>query len=166
MIRNYSHFTRGCSHMVEIRDALIAGQWPHAVAPELRAHAATCTRCAQEVLITQHLHVAKTSAMAAAPPAAPGLLWWRAQLRRRNAALEQANRPIAAAQLFAIAITAAAAVCLIATRWHSIVNHATNVPASSFMALLTNWGLAPLILAITLIATLGGLALYLSSDRQ
>lgn len=164
-----------CSHLAEIRQALIAGQWPQAVTPELRAHAATCNRCTQEILITQHLFAAKTTAAAAAqnqaPHAAPALLWWRAQLRRRNAALAQASRPIAAAQFFAIAITAAAAIGLIVTHWDSIVGRAANAPApsfssSGFIALAGNWGLAPLVLAITLIATLGGVALYLSADRQ
>lgn len=155
-----------CPHLAEIKQALAAGQWPQAVAPELRAHAEACHRCAQEILITQHLHAAKTSAIAAAEPTAPALLWWRAQLRRRNAALAQAARPIAAAQLFAIVITVAAAIGLIVTHWDSILSRAAQLPASSFTALLTNWGLAPLILAITLLATLGGLALYLSADRQ
>jgi hypothetical protein len=164
-----------CSHLSEVRQALSAGHWPQAVAPELRAHAAACNRCTQEILITQHLFAAKTSAIAAfqaqTPPPAPALLWWRAQLRRRNAALAQAARPIAAAQIFAIAITAAAAIGLIATHWDFLLSHTAHtpgasLPVSSFTALLGNWGLAPLVLAITLIATLGGVALYLSTDRQ
>jgi hypothetical protein len=162
--------TSNCSHLAEVRKALVAGQWPQAVAPDLRAHAAACNRCTQEILITQHLSAAKASAIAAAeneaPAAAPQLLWWRAQLRRRNAALAQAARPIAAAQIFAIAITAAAAIGLIATHWDSVVSRAAQAPASSFASLLTNWSLAPLIVAITLVATLGGVALYLSTDRQ
>jgi hypothetical protein len=163
--------TSTCSHLAEVRQALAAGQWPHAVAPELRAHAAACNRCTQEILVTQHLSAAKASAIAAAPAAAPALLWWRAQLHRRNAALAQAARPIAAAQIFAIAITAAAVIGLIATHWDFILHHGTQTPSpslsvSSFTALLGNWGLAPMVLAVTLVATLGGVALYLSADRQ
>lgn len=167
--------TSNCSHLAEVRKVLAAGQWPQAVTPELRAHATACTRCTQEILITQHLSAAKASAIAAAendaPVAAPQLLWWRAQLRRRNAALVQAARPIAAAQIFAIAITAAAAIGLIATHWDFILSHTaqpshTSFPVSSFTALLANWGLAPLVLATALIAALGGVALYLSTDRQ
>ena len=153
---------RNCTHLVEVQRSLAAGQWPQAVTPELRAHAEICSRCAQEILITQHLFAAKASAIAAAPVAPPALLWWRAQLHRRNAALAQAARPIAAAQILAIAITAAAAIGLLFTHWDSVA----HAPASSFMALLTNWGLAPLILAIGLVTTLSGVALYLSTDRQ
>ena len=167
--------TSTCSHLAEVRVALIAGQWPHAVTLELRAHAAACNRCTQEILISQHLFAARTSAIAAfqveAPPAASSLLWWRAQLRRRNAALTQASRPIAAAQIFAIAIVAAAAAGLIATHWDFILSHTAQTPGisfpvSSFTALLGNWGLTPLVLATALIATLGVVALYLSTDRQ
>ena len=160
-----------CSHLTEVRKALAAGQWPQAVTPELRAHAAACNRCTQEILITQHLFAAKTSAIAEAQLAAPALLWWRAQLRRRNAAFTQASRPIAAAQIFAIAIVTASAAGLIATHWDFILSHTaqpshTSFPVSSFTALLANWGLAPLVLATALIAALGGVALYLSTDRQ
>jgi len=166
---------RNCSQLAEVRQALNSGHWPQAVAPELRAHAAGCNRCTQEILITQHLFAAKASAITAfqteALPPAPALLWWRAQLCRRDSALAQAARPIAAAQLFAIAITIAAAIGLIATHWGSIVSHASNIPApsfsaSAFVALLGNWGLAPLVLATTLVAALGGVALYLSTDRH
>jgi len=159
-----------CSHLAEIQQALSAGHWPQAVAPDVRTHAARCNRCTQEILITQHLFAAKASAIDAAPPAAPALLWWRAQLHRRNAALAQATRPLAAAQIFAIAIIAAAVAGLIVTHKGFILS-ATQTPASSlsvssFTALLGNWGLAPLVLATALIATLGGVALYLSADRQ
>jgi hypothetical protein len=159
---------RTCSHLEEVRQSLAAGHWPDAAAPELRAHAETCTRCAQEILLATHFQQARTAAIAAAQPATPSLLWWRAQLRRRNAALTRAGRPIAAAQTFALTVALLAIAALIATHWQSLIARAPSAQtaAASLGAIGTDWGLTPIILAITLITTLGGVVLYLSTDRR
>lgn len=154
-----------CAHLAEVRQSLAAGHWPHAAAPELRAHAESCTRCAQEVLLTTHFQAARSETIPAAQPAAASLLWWRAQLRRRNAALTRAARPIAAAQIFALAVVLIAMAALIASHWHSLLALATPDTSASLSA-TTGFGLAPLILAFTLITTLSGVVLYLSTDRQ
>jgi hypothetical protein len=157
-----------CSHLPELRQSLAAGHWPHAAAPELRAHAETCARCAQEVLLTTHFQQDRAATIAAAQPGTASLLWWRAQLRRRNAALTRAGRPIAAAQIFALAVAMLAIVALIATHWHGLLARVLSAPdaAATIAAATSDWGLVPLILAITLITTLGGVVLYLSTDRQ
>jgi hypothetical protein len=156
-----------CAHLAEVRQSLAAGHWPHAAAPELLSHAQSCTRCAQEVLLTTHFQAARAEALPSAEPAAASLLWWRAQLRRRNAALTRAARPIAAAQIFALAVVLIAMAALIASHWNSLIALATPDPAASLSA-TTSFGLTPLILilAVTLITTLSGVVLYLSTDRQ
>jgi hypothetical protein len=157
-----------CAHLDEVRQSLAAGQWPHAAAPELRAHAQTCTRCAQEILLTTHFQQARANTIAAAQPGTPSLLWWRAQLRRRNAALTRAARPLAAAHVFAFILVIATIVGVIASRWHNLLDRAPSAQSAvnSLAAIRADWGLAPLILAITLITTLGGVAVYLSTDRH
>ncbi len=157
-----------CSHLEEIRQSLAAGHWPSAAAPELRAHAETCTRCAQEILLTTHFQQARVDTIAAAQPTTPSLIWWRAQLRRRNAALTRAGRPIAAAQIFALAVALLAIAALIATHWQTLLDRAptAQTAAASLTDISTTWGLTPIILAITLITTLGGVVLYLSTDRH
>jgi hypothetical protein len=156
-----------CSYLSEVRQSLAAGQWPHAAAPELRAHAESCARCAQEILLTGHFQSARADTIPAAQPADPNLLWWRAQLRRRNAALTQAGRPIAAAQIFALAVVLIAMTELVATNWHSLLAFAAPdaaaLPAGNAAFSLTPLTLA---LAIILITTLSSLILYLSTDRQ
>jgi hypothetical protein len=162
-----------CSHLYEIRKALTAGHWPHAAAPELRTHAEICNRCAQEILLTGHFQQARANAIADAQPGTASLLWWRAQLRRRNAALTRAGRPIAAAQVFALAVALIAMAALIATHWSGILalSAPAHIPsaqdaAASITAIGSDWGLTTLILAITLITTLGCVVLYLSTDRH
>ena len=156
-----------CSHLDEIRQALTAGQWPHAAAPELRAHAASCNRCTQEILITTHLQQARSAAIASAQRGTPSVLWWRAQLLRRNTAVERASRPIAAAQIFALIMVVLGIACIIGTRWRSLLDPTLPARAAASLATIRgDWGIIPLILAFTLIPTLGAVILYLSADRQ
>jgi anti-sigma factor RsiW len=158
-----------CSRLEELRSALTDGYWPQACAPDLRAHVESCPRCAQEVLITQHLQQARASAVDAVRPATPSLLWWRAQTRRRYAAIERAGRPLAAAQVFALVIVLAALVGVIASNWHSLLERALSTqttPTFSLAGVLGDWGLTPFIFAVTLITALGGVVLYLTTERH
>jgi len=93
-----------CAHEKEIVRQLALGHWPQAVPTELLLHAATCRACGDLVLVTQSLRVARANTLAAARPAAPGTLWWRAQLRRRSLAVERIGKPILGAQLFAFSL--------------------------------------------------------------
>ena len=159
----------GCNRLEEVRAALAHGHWPQACAPELRAHVEGCDRCAREILITQHLRGSRDTAMAAAQPGSPSLLWWRAQIRRRNAAMARAGRPLAAAHIFALAVVAAVVAGVVGLHWHSLLDRAMAVPGvsvSSLTALLGDWGLTPLILGAAVIATLSGVVVYLTAERQ
>jgi anti-sigma factor RsiW len=153
----------GCPRLDEVRQALAQGHWPDACAADLRAHVDRCTHCANEVLITTHLQRARTEAIAAARPGASNLLWLKAQARRRNAALERIGRPLAAAQAFAFVVILAAIAGIVAVHWHSLTDR-----ASSLTAALSDWGLAPIMLAfgIGILTLLGCLAAYLTAERQ
>jgi hypothetical protein len=156
-----------CSHLDEVRTALAQGHWPQACSVDLRTHAETCTRCAQEILLTTHLQQARSETIATAQPVAASLLWWRAQVRRRNVALERAGRPLAAAQIFAFVLTAAIILRVIATHWHTIADQVLSLPAAQpISTMLGEWGLVPLIAAAAVITTLSGVAVYLSTDRH
>ena len=158
-----------CSRLDEVRATLAQGHWPHACAPELRAHVEGCTRCGQEVLLTQHMQVARNASMQAARPGAASLLWWRAQARRRNTALERAGRPLAAAQGFALVVALAVVAGLVVAHWQGIVASATagqSMPAVSLTDLLGSWGLAPVVLAVALVTMLGGVVVYLTTERH
>ena len=102
-----------CSRENEVRELVERGQWPQACAPELRAHVESCRSCADYVLITTAFRSARAEAVAGVTLPPPGVLWWRAQLRRRNAAVERIGRPILGAQIFALAINLMLAVAFI-----------------------------------------------------
>lgn len=172
---------RPCSHEPEIKALLERGHWPQASSPELQAHAAECRSCGDLVLVTQAFHGARASALSAANLPAPGVLWWRAQLRRRNEALERMNKPILGAQIFALAATLLTVVGLTITqashglRWLSwFASSAPQESASpssqwtsaTLTAMLPSWNLTLLVPALAMLALLGGVVVYLASEKQ
>src|SRR6185312_3337073 len=98
---------RACAREQELAEAVRSGRWPLGCEPELRAHVEGCRRCGEMAMLTAAFQQARAQAVGAADltraglPNA-GLLWWRAQLRRRNAAMARVNRPLAGAQGFAL----------------------------------------------------------------
>jgi len=105
---------RACARHSEIKSLLERGSWPAAAAPDLRTHAAECQACAQLVLLTQAFRQERVHAQTTAPRLeAPGVLWWRAQLRRRNSAIEKLQRPLMGAQVFSVALSLVAAVAFL-----------------------------------------------------
>jgi hypothetical protein len=97
-----------CSREKEVAAALKGGQWPNGCEAEVRDHVAGCARCSDLVLVAQSLQAARAGAMSLAASRgrleAPGVLWWRAQLRRRSEAVERIGKPISRAQGFALVV--------------------------------------------------------------
>jgi hypothetical protein len=105
---------RACIREKEITALVERGGWPDAAAEELRGHAAACKGCGQALTLLLAFRRERAQAVGAARLEAPGVLWWRAQLRRRNAALEKIGRPLLGAQIFAVAVSLIAALAVLA----------------------------------------------------
>ncbi|MGA2650681.1 MAG: hypothetical protein ABSF28_09165 [Terracidiphilus sp.] len=93
-----------CVHEKELTGLLALGHYPHACPPELRDHVSACRSCSELALVTRAFQTARAQTAAAANLASPGLLWWRAQLRRRNEAVERVGKPILGANIFALSV--------------------------------------------------------------
>lgn len=167
-----------CPREAEIKQLLERGQWPVAGTPELRAHVDGCRCCRELVVVTQVFRQAWTSSMAAARPASSGVIWWRAQLRRRNAAVQRIGRPLLGAQIFAFAITLAVAVGFIvwqASQNAEWVTWLKQLPQSASLQIGSLWsadptgsGLMPLLLisAVAILALVGGVVVYFASEKH
>jgi hypothetical protein len=167
-----------CSREKEVAELVALGQWPHACTPELRAHVAACRSCGELVLVTSAFQRARAQAAGTAKLGSPGVLWWRAQLRRRNAAVERVGKPILGAQIFALAIYLLAAVAFIVSQARHGLNWLSwlaQIPQLSSLHLedlwssvLINsgWSLLVLIPALATLALLGGVVVYLASEKQ
>lgn len=178
---------KNCSRENEVKELVERGQWPQACAHELRAHVESCRSCADYVLITTAFRSARAEAVTGITLPPPGILWWRAQLRRRNAAVERIGRPILGAQIFALAINLVLAVAFIVWQarhglawlsWFSsptgsaqgqqAVFHLDALWSPQLLSSGLNSMMNPLVLvpAIATLALLGGVVVYLASEKQ
>src|SRR6202789_166540 len=153
-----------CPREVEVRELLRQGHWPAACGPELRAHIDRCETCTQTVQFAQIFQAARSASMLRAPMAAAGPIWWSAQLRRRNAALERIAKPIRTAQIFA------ASVCLLTTIGILIFEQRSGnasvlsnlLPSQLWPA--SGWNLTLLISTIATLIVIAAIALFLVTD--
>ena len=137
-----------CPRESEISAALARGHWPQACSDELRSHAAACRACAELVLLRQAFHRERSAAASEARLERPGVLWWRAQLLRRNAAIERISRPLLGAQIFAWIMCAAAGVSCLLWQTPRVFTWAAwlaAVPRSLHLDVLLpdSWGRSP-----------------------
>jgi len=168
---------RPCPRQPEVQELLASGHLPHACPPELRSHLDGCRSCADLALVTQAFQRCRAGAAAQAQLPAPGAIWWRAQLRRRNAAVERVGKPILGAYVFALSMTVLVAVVFAVSqarhgiRWLDWLGQSQNSAAhfqlfSPLVLLNPGWSLTVLIPVLATLALLGAVAVYLAAERQ
>jgi hypothetical protein len=167
-----------CSHEKEVAEMLAQGHWPQACSEELRSHVSACRACGDLVLVMQTFQAARTEAVKAASLHAPGELWWRAQLRRRQAAVERVNRPILGAQIFALAVNLLFLAGFLVYQakhglnWLSWLEQLPQTPTLHLEVLwpaaLFNpgWSLMLLLPVLASLALLSGIVVYLAAEKQ
>jgi hypothetical protein len=157
---------------------LLKGHWPHACDRDLSKHIHTCPRCRQQVLLATAFQSDRARAIQAAPIHHPGLIWWRAQLRRREQALRHVGRSTSTAHLFALVITIAAAVTLLlhqrqaGTGWPSWLSEpysalqlgTVSILASAKEGVATDPNLLMLAAGVGVLLLLGAIVVYFASD--
>ncbi len=180
----------GCQFEPEVRALLEAGRWPHACPAELGGHVETCRSCRDLVLVTGAFRRASAASARAAVLPSPGILWWRAQLRRRNEAVERIARPIFGAQVFALALFATVAAGFVVIQaqngaaWWATAGSGLGSGLSSWFAGLGQWqgfrletllpalsakgleSMPMLVPGVAMLALLGGVVVFLAAERQ
>lgn len=168
-----------CPQEKELRQSIANGQWPEACSPELRAHVTSCRTCGDLALVSTAFQRARAQSLAAAPNVSPALLLWRAQLRRRNAAVERIGRPLLGAQIFAFAAILIAiagfagfearrgADWLTWTFWQqSFASSAQTNGASSIAFAGAGWNWLVFASVCATLALIGGAVIYFATDKQ
>jgi len=162
-----------CTREREVTELLHQGYWPQACPAELRTHVETCRSCSDLVLVTQALQTSRRHALDIPRLESPGALWWRAQLRRRNAAIESVGRPILGAQIFAfmllIVVAAGALVWKgnLLRAWLADFPRALHLDALVPSAFSQSGGMGWIVLpAIATVALLSGVLVYFATEKQ
>jgi hypothetical protein len=172
-----------CSREKEVAELLRSGHWPLACSPELLAHVRECRRCSDRVLVTQSFQQDRIASERVARLNSPGLVWWRAQLRGRSAALENIAKPIKGAQLFALLVNVVVAAGFVISqvrhgaRWPLLLSELPRSQAFhfqafhlttlwSFFSMTPDWSLMVLIPGVGALALLSGVVLYLALERR
>lgn len=162
----------GCVCEREVTELLRQGYWPDACPPELRAHVETCRICSDLVLVTAVLGKQRSETMPMARLEVPGALWWRAQLRKRNAAIEKMARPIVGAQVFALAMALLVAVAVLVwqggtwSAWFADLPRVLHLDALLPAGLGDFGGMLWIVPVLATIAVLSGVVVYLASEKQ
>jgi hypothetical protein len=169
-----------CRHEPEVKAMLLRGHWPQACDPQLRSHIEICSRCRQQVLLAQTFQTARNHAIQTASIPHPGLLWWKAQLLRRNQALRHVGRPVTTAQIFALIVSIVATATLLirqsqnepgffswlATPFTALHLNALSLFDSAKASLTTDPGTVLVAAAAGAFLLLSAIVVYLASDHQ
>ena len=149
-----------CAHSEEIQKKLTQGRWPLDTSAELREHVSGCRSCAELVRVSVAFQQDRAAMVAVKRLDLPSLLWWRAQLRRRQVAMEKVSRPMWGAQ-----IAAAIVAVLVAVGFGAYMLR-DGALQSTLKATMSGFGLAPMLAIGMLLALAGGAVLYLTLERE
>jgi hypothetical protein len=166
---------QSCSHEKDVAELLKRGQWPALASAEMRAHVAGCASCRDLTSVTRAFQRERAAASMQARLESPGVLWWRAQLRKRNAALKQVNRPMVAAQVFAVVLGVVAALACLALAGRSgagWIRPVAELPSALHISAMLPeaWQNTPapwlVLLMIAALAVMGGVFVYRASEER
>ena len=102
-----------CVRERDVTDAIVSGRWPDRCDEDLREHIAGCSICKDVAVVARALHNDYASAWFEARVPAPGLVWWRTEMRARQDAVQIAAKPIKIFQAVAGACIAGVSLALL-----------------------------------------------------
>jgi len=106
-----------CSRESDVLDAVAAARWPDRLPPDLAAHVAHCTICADLAVVAQALSADHDAAWSEAVVAPSGQVWWRAEMRAREEAMRTVSRPLTVVEGFAAAAVVAVLAAVLRVAW-------------------------------------------------
>lgn len=95
-----------CTREHELIEALQSSRWPEACDASLNAHVEECPACRELLTVAAPLLDEHRALMQEAAVPSSAIVWWRAQMRSRREAVEQAAQPVSFVQGIVIACAA------------------------------------------------------------
>lgn len=164
-----------CPRSRELESVLKSGCLPGAWDDSLRHHVQTCSECRDYAVVHQAFRAERRATMDTIPAVSPGVIWWRAQLRKRKEALELLGKPTSIAGRLAFLSTVVLAFVFFVwqgthvSEWWKWISNLSTSSAShfeSFWTIPSGWSLLLPLSMLGLLALLGGFALYLATDKS
>jgi hypothetical protein len=166
-----------CPHEERVAELLNENRWPWAADPALLDHARKCGRCSNVVFAVQILQQSRSATVLAAHAGSPDYLWWRAQLRLQNSAVEQITKPVVWAEKLALIGMLCVAGGFLVRQWGHIgdwISGLADIFNSQAFRLSAVWlhstfegnliGYS-MLAGLAAIACIGGLTLFLSDPK-
>jgi hypothetical protein len=149
--------SNACPHEEAVSAAARSGEW----SPELAAHRDGCLTCAELTLVVAAL-VADAEELAGihTPLPDPGPIWLRARLATRERDCQRATRAIGWIQGATVAAAIAIGLFFAPGLWNLIKGTAAAIDLSSPIAELPRAAGSPLLIVVSSMLVLGGLALW------
>jgi hypothetical protein len=163
-----------CAREQDVLDAVATGRWPDRVDADLRAHAAGCAVCRDTADISALFFADRDAAWQEADLPAASCVWWRAQLRARREAAEQAARPMVLVERAALAYAGIVlfGVGVLLGPWLRAWGRAAGrfvegvaLTQDGVTAVATNVGVVPIALAALVLLLAPFVLVYAVSDR-
>ena len=166
---------RRCAREQELSEVLRVGHWPEACDPQLREHVNSCEPCGELVLLSQAFQASRADAMSQANLSHPGTLWWRAQLRRRNEAVQKLSQPTQWFSRIALLGALVVTVGFLAWQrayvgdwigWLSEMPHSSSLRMDSLWGAAAKWNWTLLLGCIGSLIGFGAVALFVSTNKE
>ena len=170
-----------CPRESEVIGAIIAGRWPDQCDATLHAHVAQCHICKDVVDVTSLLRLECNALHEEISVPGAGQVWWRAAIRARLEASQQATRPLSWVFGISVACVVGLALAVVELLWAPVqsafrstapwtITSALNevgrwLPSFTDLTPLTMTGLF-VVLGATICLVLAPLALYFALSDE
>ena len=155
-----------CPRELEVLEAVTTGRWPDGCDEELRAHAAGCAICSDEVVVSTAMMTDAQEAMRAAEVPASGAVWWRMQRRQRAEAARTASRVITFVQISTVVAALSIGLLLLGGIAEVRDTFRTWLMQVDFAALNQHWALPIIFFGIAATLLIAPVALYLTMAKD
>lgn len=125
---------RSCQKEHEVLEAAQSGRLESESGEPLRAHLSQCSSCADLVLVARFLQEESEPPLTDIKVPSAALVWWKAQLRARREATQQALKPVSIAEN--VALACALLVALASLVWFTDMAGFTGLVFSTGAAFL------------------------------
>jgi hypothetical protein len=151
-----------CAREPDVVAAVLGRRWPEGCTEELRAHAEGCEICADVLVVASLLREDQAAVRELEVPAA-AQVWWRAAIRARAEAAQDAARPMIWLQGLAGACVSGLGVALVSLAWPSIHS---SVAGTAPLLLEPIRQQLPLAVAVGVVLLAAPIAFYVAVTRE